>query len=171
MKTSLFMFNIRAFTVLRGALPLSLVRKALTALGQLCVKRQSAHLVVGASTALELAGQNLQETAREDSTVHKDLPVQLLLMGKLEAFVQQAVSAHQAQHTQSPAPQAHSATALASDRPSNVVPTWLIQEQRRCSTVVLVMLVSTVTPLGCLPLRDPVSLDSTAAEEPTLPLQ
>ena len=70
------LFNIRAFTVLRVVLPLSHLRRALTALGQLCVKLQSAPLVVGASTVLELVGQDLQETAREDSTVHKDLPVQ-----------------------------------------------------------------------------------------------
>lgn len=55
MKKLLTLLYIRAFSVLRGVLPQSHVRKALIALGQVYVRHQSARFAMGANTALVLA--------------------------------------------------------------------------------------------------------------------
>lgn len=75
MKKRLTLLYVRAFSVLRGLLLQSHVRRALIALGQVYARRQSARFAMGASTALELERKDLQETVREDSTVDNDLLV------------------------------------------------------------------------------------------------
>ncbi|TSQ58043.1 Sodium channel subunit beta-3 [Bagarius yarrelli] len=70
-----------AFFVLREALLQSHVRRALIALGQVYVKRQSAQFATGADTARELARQNLPVTVMEGSTVNVDLLVLYYCLG------------------------------------------------------------------------------------------
>lgn len=55
MKKPLTLLYVRAFSVLRGVLLQSHVRRALIALGQVYVRRQSAHSAMGANTAQVLA--------------------------------------------------------------------------------------------------------------------
>lgn len=73
MNKPLTLLYTRAFFVLRGVLLQSHVRRALIALGQVYVMRQSARFAMGADTAQVLARQNHPVTVREDSTVKYNL--------------------------------------------------------------------------------------------------
>lgn len=73
MKKPVTLLYARDFSVLRGVLLQSHVRRALIALGQVYVRCQSARFAMGADTVLVLARRNLPETAREGSSVNDNL--------------------------------------------------------------------------------------------------